>query len=713
MTPLTLPGPRTTIDQANEKGKVIYHVVQTDVFLDHSNNDEKDEVPLRPFSSKIYYRIPECVTLIEHTKTVCDVCLAHNRNIQYILTSKQNKIDEPAKRYAPITKTNPVRVKLALQNERLKCAQLENELEQMRKELRETTVRVDNTLHNDCLDILSDSNTKITPFMNLFWQQQKRLFQRNPKGMRYHPMIIKFCLSIASKSKSAYEELRNSNILKLPSTRTLIDYKNYIRPKAGFRRQVLDNLNEITKDFFDVERYVVLLFDEMKIRSNLVFNKHTEELIGFVDLGDPELNFNSFDKQSKLATHTLVFYLRGICTNLKYSLAHFATDGVTASQLYAIFWEAVSLLEITCNLWVIAATSDGAGANRRFYKLLAGESNDQVPYKTVNLVAPWRYIYLLSDPPHLVKTARNCLANSGGGTFSRFMWNENKTLLWQHIIQMYSSEDGCKLLPRLTLDHINLTSYSRMTVSYAAQVLSDTVSTVLTKYGSPEFLETAKYCKMNVRSLNEGRRKNKPFLVPYSSCDDERFDWLENNLLPYFDNWKCNIETRNGNFSKTAQAKMFISKQTHEGIQITVNAMIECIKFLLKEGMEYILTERFCQDPVEEYFGNQRMLGRRSDNPDFNQCLYNDNTIRIQKEVSITTGNTRGRYDKKRNWENISVEPIKKRKSNDTSKVSENLKKIKFNIDIYIKRNPSKYYEVKGTCSQKWMFLTFLNFYLI
>ena len=53
-----------TIYQTNEKGKVVYHVVQTDV----SNNDEKKEVPFRPFSSKIYYQIPECVTLIEHTK---------------------------------------------------------------------------------------------------------------------------------------------------------------------------------------------------------------------------------------------------------------------------------------------------------------------------------------------------------------------------------------------------------------------------------------------------------------------------------------------------------------------------------------------------------------------------------------------------------------------------------------------------------------------
>ena len=40
------------------------------------------------------------------------------------------------------------------------------------------------------------------------------------------------------------------------------------------------------------------------------------------------------------------------------------------------------------------------------------------------------------------------------------------------------------------------------------------------------------------------------------------------------------------------------------------------LKFLLGEGMEYVLTERFCQDTLEEYFGNQRKLGRRSDNPD-------------------------------------------------------------------------------------------------
>ena len=109
---------------------------------------------------------------------------------------------------------------------------------------------------------------------------------------------------------------------------------------------------------------------------------------------------------------------------------------------------------------------------------------------------------------------------------------------------------------------------------------------------------------------------------------------------------------------------MFLSWQTHEGFEITIHSAIECTKFLLQEGMEFVLTERFCQDPVEEYFGNQRKLGRRSDNPDIHQFGYNANTIRIQRSVSFQSGNTRGRKDKRRQWEQVTDAklPCRKRK---------------------------------------------------
>ena len=49
----------------------------------------------------------------------------------------------------------------------------------------------------------------------------------------------------------------------------------------------------------------------------------------------------------------------------------------------------------------------------------------------------------------------------------------------------------------------------------------------------------------------------------------------------------------------------------HEGFKITVNSIIEAVQFLYQHEASYVLTERFCQDPLENYFGYQRSLGAR------------------------------------------------------------------------------------------------------
>ena len=85
-------------------------------------------------------------------------------------------------------------------------------------------------------------------------------------------------------------------MLVLPSQRRLKDYCNAIKPKRGFQKEVLDVLIAETEHYFDVQRYVVLLFDEMKVMANLVLDKTTGELIGFMDLGDPDLNFGVLEK---------------------------------------------------------------------------------------------------------------------------------------------------------------------------------------------------------------------------------------------------------------------------------------------------------------------------------------------------------------------------------------------------------------------------------
>lgn len=236
-----------------------------------------------------------------------------------------------------------------------------------------------------------------------------------------------------------------------------------------------------------------------------------------------------------IATHALAFIVRGVCTELKFCLAHFATTGITASQLLPIFWEAVRILETNCNLWVIAATADGASPNRffRLHKALDGNAGGDECYCTINLFVPHCFIYFFADVPHLIKTTQNCLKSSGSGTCTRYMWYNGLYVLWEHIASMFyqDADNALKLLPRLTYEHVNLNAYSVMRVNLAAQVLSASVASVLKSFGPPEAAATAKLCEivdkvfdcLNVCSTKEHRRKRKPFLAPYTSVNDQRY----------------------------------------------------------------------------------------------------------------------------------------------------------------------------------------------
>ena len=77
-----------------------------------------------------------------------------------------------------------------------------------------------------------------------------------------------------------------------------------------------------------------------------------------------------------------------------------------------------------------------------------------------------------------MKTARNCLHHSELNRHSRCMWN-NDYLACIHMQRLVNDEidNGLKLVPKLSQQHINLTSV--MNVHLAVQVLSETTSKVL------------------------------------------------------------------------------------------------------------------------------------------------------------------------------------------------------------------------------------------
>ena len=128
------------------------------------------------------------------------------------------------------------------------------------------------------------------------------------------------------------------------------------------------------------------------------------------------------NENKPLARYVLVLMVRGVSTNLKFPLAHFATNGVTLDQLFPILWEAVDILEVDLNLKVLYITSDGASPNRRFVRLHRQPGQEGVIYRAKNIFASEdKYIYFFSDAPHLIKTAKNCFSNSYSHRQSRKM----------------------------------------------------------------------------------------------------------------------------------------------------------------------------------------------------------------------------------------------------------------------------------------------------
>ena len=138
-----------------------------------------------------------------------------------------------------------------------------------------------------------------------------------------------------------------------------------------------------------------------------------------------DLSFNEDKSSLEPATSMLVIMIRGLFSNLQFAYAQFPCSSLHGDQLYSIFWEAVCRLE-RCGFRVLACTCDGLSTNRSFFKIHGADQS--MVYKVKNPYAiDGRDLFFISDPPHLLKTVRNC-------------WESKKRLLWVcifHVVLVY------------------------------------------------------------------------------------------------------------------------------------------------------------------------------------------------------------------------------------------------------------------------------------
>ena len=611
------------------------------------------------------FRSNECSLLVPLRKWRCVGCArAFERQRKRIKTAFQEEVHSHTR--DDYLDENQKKVKLKslqrdFKNAQKKINYLENKITKL---MEEDSVLIDNDLGGTLTEVLRDS--KLTPIQQLFIQQQCKSSQcKNAKGMRWHPSIIRLALLIKSTSTAAYRALRNAGVIHLPGERTLFDYEHAVPRSDGVFTEKLNVIEEKVKQFAHADQHFhSLLMDEIYISRKLVYRKSDGQLIGYVKLDEVESEMANLsesiknnitsEKEPEVATKILAYMVKGCTSDVKEVVAAFTTGSLTKEQLYSRTWQVIRACE-GAGVKILAVVCDGSSTNRAFIAMHtpATETANGVVFDTVNMCSLDRKIFFISDPPHLLKTIRNCFAKSGQKkTCTRLLSKHGEFIEWKTIERLYI-EDMHSILRRcfkLNSQNVYLNSYTCMKVAYAAQVLSRTVGLDLKDRNWPGTSATVEFilktndffdCLNGAHSEAANRTAN-PRLASYRSVDDFRFQELK-DYEKYIRDWEEEVKSLE-NVSDQEKAKMTLSKQTIEGIYMTVNGFAGAVKYLLSIGAKYVNARVFCQDPLEQYFSKQRASGGGRNSVTVDSFMSAEMKISTHRDLNVgrRSGNTSG-----------------------------------------------------------------------
>ena len=95
-------------------------------------------------------------------------------------------------------------------------------------------------------------------------------------------LLEKWCLYLHHLSSKAYETIRNSGIINLPSSRTLRDYTHIHPNKMGFLIEADRQLLDLLDQKHELTKYGVVLIDEMYIKYLSAQQEHCLVLLTWV-----------------------------------------------------------------------------------------------------------------------------------------------------------------------------------------------------------------------------------------------------------------------------------------------------------------------------------------------------------------------------------------------------------------------------------------------
>jgi len=170
-------------------------------------------------------------------------------------------------------------------------------------------------------------------------------------------------------------------------------------PKSpGCANSTIKALQLRSLGFSEKDKYVSICVDEMSLSPNLVFDRREDKIIGLEDFGNG-------DRSNKIASSATVFLIQGIFSKWSQLLCCFLAQGQTkSSQLHIERDTVVRQLKSIDLIPCIFICDQGRNFVSFFNSLNLNE-------KRTAFEVGGHKMFFMFDPPHLLKSTRNCVYN--------------------------------------------------------------------------------------------------------------------------------------------------------------------------------------------------------------------------------------------------------------------------------------------------------------
>lgn len=449
-------------------------------------------------------------------------------------------------------------------------------------------------------------------------------------------------MNLWSRSPQSYKDLQSSGVLILPSGRQLQKYKNFVKQDTGINKDVFRWMANVAKqhNIPAAGYHGGLIHDETRIQQDLVMNckGKSAELIGWIDTGEEGNNIRVAKSQSvegALATEVFQVSFLGF-TGFRFPVAHYPTEGITASEIYSIIYDIISELQ-TWGFKVNYILQDGGTQNREFMKLHFMDDKEarEKNFCSFNVVNPTMKIAHSQDFSHNIKKIRNAILSSGTQSFhTRNLQKSFNVITWSQWIAAANWDEKTnsrRINHKLTSSHLNPDSAEKMRNHLAEEVLDSNMLHLMKEY--QKSLRKGQELDGAVDLLEQSSRLISIFRdrIPITSIHDKRIGTLL-SIREWFRTWRAEG-------GSSSESKMKPSVKCLDDIDSLISTFTEIVKEHLKKfpGAE-VYPSRFNSDIIENNFCQVRGLHNgNTTNPTYASYQCTMNSV-ILGQSSISRG---------------------------------------------------------------------------